>query len=295
MPGIEGPLGKVDVLGPVNASSKKILVQEAIFFLALLHRSFNPTRKALLQRRGERQLELDQGHHPDFLPETRHVRDDLTWRAARPAPGLVDRRVEITGPTSRKMVVNALNADVWTYMADLEDSSAPTWQNMIDGQINLYDAVRRQIDFQEGEKTYRLRTDRVPPTLMVRPRGWHLEEKHVQIDGESMSASLFDFGLHFFHNAQELVRRGAGPYFYLPKLESHREARLWNDVFNLAQDFIGLPRGTVRATVLIETILAAFEMDEVSLLGRRAGIAGPFVRTDRPCRSSSSSESIAQA
>ncbi|KAI9904098.1 hypothetical protein N3K66_000627 [Trichothecium roseum] len=253
----------VNVLGKVDDNQKKILTPEALTFLALLHRSFNATRKQLLERRKIRQNELDRGVLPDFLPETKHIRDDATWRGARPAPGLVDRRVEITGPTDRKMIVNALNADVYTYMADFEDSSAPTWDNMINGQVNLHDANRREVDFKQGPKEYKLRTDRTPPTLIVRPRGWHLEEKHVTVDGEPISASLFDFGLYFFHNAFETQRRGFGPYFYLPKMESHLEARLWNDAFNLAQDYIGMPRGTIRGTVLIETILAAFEMDEI--------------------------------
>lgn len=253
----------VAISGAVQEEHKKILTPPALAFLALLHRSFNATRKALLERRVLRQAEIDRGVLPDFLPETKHIRDNPTWKGAPPAPGLVDRRLEITGPTDRKMVVNALNSEVWTYMADFEDSSAPTWDNMINGQVNLYDAVRRQVDFKQGPKEYKLRTDRTLPTLIVRPRGWHLEERHVTVDGEPISGSLFDFGLYFFHNAHEAVRRGSGPYFYLPKLESHLEARLWNDVFNLAQDFVGLPRGTIRGTVLIETILAAFEMDEI--------------------------------
>jgi malate synthase len=253
----------VAILGKVTDGQKKILTQEATAFLALLHRTFNTTRKNLLQRRVIRQQELDKGVLPDFLPETKHIRDNLIWRGAPPAPGLVDRRTEITGPTDRKMVVNALNANVWTYMADFEDSSAPTWENMINGQVNLYDAIRKQVDFKQGEKEYKLRTDRVLPTLIARSRGWHLEEKHFTVDGEPISGSLFDFGLYFFHNAEELVKRGTGPYFYLPKMESHLEARLWNDVFCLAQDYIGMRRGTIRGTVLIETITAAFEMDEI--------------------------------
>ncbi|KAI4860299.1 malate synthase, glyoxysomal [Hypoxylon rubiginosum] len=253
----------VSVSGAVQPEHKKILTPEALAFLALLHRSFNGTRKALLERRILRQAEIDKGNLPDFLPETRHIRENPTWKGAPPAPGLVDRRVEITGPTDRKMVVNALNSEVWTYMADFEDSTAPTWDNMINGQVNLYDAVRRQVDFKQGPKEYKLRKDRVLPTLIVRPRGWHLEEKHVTVDGEPISGSLFDFGLYFFHNARESIKQGFGPYFYLPKMESHLEARLWNDAFNLGQDFVGLPRGTIRGTVLIETILAAFEMDEI--------------------------------
>ncbi|KAI1854265.1 hypothetical protein JX265_000674 [Neoarthrinium moseri] len=253
----------VNVLGAVGPEHKKILTPDALAFLTLLHRSFNATRKQLLERRKIRQAELDKGVLPDFLPETKHIRDNATWKGAPPAPGLVDRRVEITGPTDRKMVVNALNSDVWTYMADFEDSSAPTWDNMINGQVNMYDAVRRQLQFKQGPKEYKIRTDRTLPTLIVRPRGWHLEEKHVTVDGEPISGSLFDFGLYFYHNAFEAVKRGFGPYFYLPKMESHLEARLWNDVFNLAQDYIGMSRGTIRGTVLIETILAAFEMDEI--------------------------------
>ncbi|KAI0125218.1 malate synthase [Xylariales sp. AK1849] len=253
----------VTISGTIAPEHKKILTPQALAFLALLHRSFNGTRKALLERRKVRQAELDKGTLPDFLPETKRIRDNATWKGAPPAPGLVDRRVEITGPTDRKMVVNALNSEVWTYMADFEDSSAPTWDNMINGQVNLYDAVRRQLQFKQGPKEYKIRTDRVLPTLIVRPRGWHLEEKHVTIDGEPISGSLFDFGLYFFHNAFESVKQGFGPYFYLPKMESHLEARLWNDAFNLGQDYIGMSRGTIRGTVLIETILAAFEMDEI--------------------------------
>ncbi|KAI1212756.1 malate synthase, glyoxysomal [Annulohypoxylon truncatum] len=263
MASTESILQGVSISGDVQPEHKKILTPQALAFLALLHRSFNTTRKALLERRIIRQAELDKGYLPDFLPETKHIRENPTWKGAPPAPGLVDRRVEITGPTDRKMVVNALNSDVWTYMADFEDSSAPTWDNMINGQVNLYDAVRRQVDFKIGPKEYKLRTDRVLPTLIVRPRGWHLDEKHVTVDGEPISGSLFDFGLYFFHNARESVAAGFGPYFYLPKMESHLEARLWNDAFNLAQDYIGIPRGTIRGTVLIETILAAFEMDEI--------------------------------
>ena len=278
-------LRDVNILGPLQANTEKVLSKEATIFLTLLHRAFNARRRTLLERRVYRQNELDRGNLPDFLPETRHIRENASWKGASPAPGLVDRRVEITGPTDRKMVVNALNSDVYTYMADFEgeidhcsyesylkkltcnslDSTAPTWNNMINGQLNLYDAIRKQIDFKQGDKEYKLRTDRKLPTLIARARGWHLEEKHFLVDGEPISGSLFDFGLYFFNNAHELVKRGAGPYFYLPKMESHLEARLWNDVFNVAQDYIGMPRGTIRATVLIETILAAFEMEEVIL------------------------------
>ena len=278
MAATERTLQGVAVLGQLQGKSSKILSKEALAFLAILHRTFNARRKELLQRRTIRQAELDKGILPDFLPETKHIRENDAWQGASPGPGLVDRRVEITGPTDRKMVVNALNSNVWTYMADFEgalrstsfwprltasDSSAPTWDNMINGQVNLYDAIRKQVDFKQGDKEYRLRTDRPLPTLIARARGWHLEEKHVTVDGEPMSGSLFDFGLYFFHNAHELVRRGSGPYFYLPKMESHLEARLWNDVFNVSQDYINMSRGSIRATVLIETILAAFEMEEV--------------------------------
>jgi len=256
-------LKDVNLLGKLNDQTRQVFSKEATIFLAVLHRTFNARRKALLERRQIRQAELDKGVQLDFLPETKHIRENDAWRAAPPAPGLVDRRLEITGPTDRKMVVNALNADVWTYMADFEDSNAPTWDNMINGQLNLHDAIRRQVDFKMGDKEYKLRTDRTLPTLIARARGWHLEEKLFTVDGEPISGGLFDFGLYFFNNAKELVKRGAGPYFYLPKMESHLEARLWNDVFNLAQDYIGMPRGTIRGTVLIETIPAAFEMDEI--------------------------------
>ncbi|KAK3713811.1 hypothetical protein LTR37_008297 [Vermiconidia calcicola] len=249
--------------GALNDQTNKILSKDASVFLAVLHRAFNERRKNLLQRRQQVQAELDKGNQLDFLPETKHVRENDAWRGAPPAPGLTDRRIEITGPTDRKMVVNALNSDVWTYMADFEDASAPTWDNMINGQLNLYDAIRGQVDFKQGEKEYKLRTDRVLPTLIARSRGWHLVEKHFTVDGEPISGSLFDFGLYFFNNAEELVRRGRGPYFYLPKMESYLEARLWNDVFCLSQDYIGMPRGTIRGTVLIETITAAFQMDEI--------------------------------
>lgn len=281
MANIDTIIQGVSIIGPLTEETRKILSKDVVAFLALLHRSFDAKRKELLQRRVVRQAEIDRGLLPEFLPETKHIRENAAWKGAPPAPGLVDRRVEITGPTDRKMVVNALNSNVWTYMADFEgrlavssvvrilgadwaiDSSAPTWKNMINGQVNLYDAIRKQVDFKQGEKAYKLRKDRVLPTLIARARGWHLEEKHFTVDGEPISGSLFDFGLYFFHNAHELVKRGTGPYFYLPKMESHLEARLWNDVFNLAQDYITMPRGTIRATVLIETILAAFEMEEV--------------------------------
>jgi len=255
----------VAILGAVDQTQAEILSPQALDFVARLHRTFSPTRKALLQRRILRQQELDRGVLPDFLVETAHIRSDDTWRGAFPAPGLVDRRVEITGPVDRKMVINALNSGASTFMADFEDSNAPTWENNLNGQVNLRDAIRGTISYTNpgNGKKYALRNDRKIATLIVRARGWHLEEKHLIIDGEPASASIFDFGLYFFHNAKKSIEVGLGPYFYLPKMESHLEARLWNDIFNVAQDLIGIPRGTIRATVLIETILAAFEMDEI--------------------------------
>ncbi|KAI9101771.1 malate synthase [Phlyctochytrium arcticum] len=253
----------VSILGPVKQQYAEILSIPAQEFLATLHRSFNSRRKDLMNRRVQRQKELDAGALPDFLPETRWVREDPTWRAAPPAPGLIDRRVEITGPVDRKMVINALNSGALTFMADFEDSNSPTWENNLSGQCNMRDAVRRTISFvAPNGKFYKLKDGKVA-TLLVRPRGWHMVEKHFLVDGEPISASLFDFGLYFFHNAVESTRRGFGPYFYLPKMESHLEARLWNDTFNLAQDILAIPRGTIRGTVLIETILAAFEMEEI--------------------------------
>lgn len=241
--------------------SDEILTLEARQFIERLHRRFNQEREALLLRRAHRQAELDQGKRLDFLPETANVRASQ-WQVA-PAPrDLEDRRVEITGPTDRKMMINALNSGASAFMADLEDSLSPTWANVLDGQRNLRDAVRRRLSFTSPEgKRYELSEE--PATLLVRPRGWHLEEKHFLVDGAPVSAALFDFGLYFFHNARELIRRGTGPYFYLPKLESHHEARLWNDVFAFAQEQLGVRHGTIRATVLIETITAAFEMDEI--------------------------------
>jgi malate synthase len=251
----------VDVRAPRDTRFDEILTSDALGFVARLARAFEERRRERLRARAARQAELDAGVLPDFLPETRGLRD-AAWTVA-PAPrDLSDRRVEITGPVDRKMIINALNSGARVFMADFEDSHAPTWRATIEGQINLRDAVRGSISHVSPDgKAYRL-SERVA-TLMVRPRGWHLVEKHVLVDGEPVSASLFDFGLFFFHNAAHLVGQGTGPYFYLPKVESHLEARLWNDVFNLAQDQLGLPRGTIRATVLIETILAAFEMDEI--------------------------------
>jgi malate synthase len=251
----------IQILAPVSPEHATILTPEAVEFLATLQRRFNARRVQLLERRGARQSELDAGKLPDFLPETREVRE-AQWQVAPVPADLQDRRVEITGPTDRKMVINALNSGANMFMADFEDSSTPTWDNQLQGQINMRDAVAGTISFTSPEgKHYRL-GDR-PATLLVRPRGWHLEEKHVKVDGEFMSGSLFDFGLYFFHNAKARLAKGSGTYFYLPKMESHLEARLWNDVFVTAQELIGVPRGTIKATVLIETILAAFEMDEI--------------------------------
>lgn len=239
----------------------EVLTTEAIAFVADLHRRFNPRRCGLLDARRQRQVRLDAGDLPGFLPATAAVRTG-DWSVAAPPPDLLDRRCEITGPVDRKMMINALNSGARVFMADFEDSNSPTWHNTVYGQVNLRDAVRRTIEYRNPDgREYRLNDDIA--TLMVRPRGWHLVDKHLRVDGEEVSAALLDFGLFFFHNAAELVARGSGPYFYLPKLEGHLEARLWNDVFGYAQDFVGLPQGTVRATVLIETILAAFEMEEI--------------------------------
>src|SRR5947209_557601 len=239
----------------------EILSLEALAFVAKLQRAFGNRRAECLKRREERQAALDRGESLDFLAETRQIREG-DWTCAPIPADLRDRRVEITGPTDRKMVINALNSGAKMFMADFEDANSPTWPNMIEGQINLRDAIRRTITFRSPEgKDYQL--GQRTATLLVRPRGWHLEEKHVLIDGKPVTGALFDFGLYFFHNAHELLNRGSGPYFYLPKMESHLEARIWNDVFNLAQDELKIPRGTIRATVLIETIPAAFEMDEI--------------------------------
>jgi malate synthase len=246
---------------PVERSDE-VLTPMALELLASLHRQFNARRLQLLAQRVRRQAELDRGVLPDFLPETAQIRAG-DWRVAAVPADLADRRVEITGPVDRKMIVNALNAPVRTFMADFEDSCSPTWENLIHGQVNLYDAVRRRITHVDpiSGSSYRL-NDRIA-TLMVRPRGWHLPEKHVQVDGQAVSGALFDFAIYLANNFQALAEHGSGPYFYLPKLESHLEARLWNDVFNAAQDGLGMARGTIKATVLIETILAAFEMDEI--------------------------------
>jgi malate synthase len=238
----------------------EILTPAALAFVAKLHRQFEARRHGLLARRAERQKEFDAGKLPDFLANTQQVRAS-DWKVAPQSKDLLDRRVEITGPTDRKMVINALNCGASTFMADFEDANCPTWHNMIDGQINLRDAVLGTIEFEQGGKRYKL--NERTAVLIPRPRGWHLDEKHVTVDGKPVSGSLFDFGLLFFHNAKELVSRGSGPYFYLPKMESHLEARLWNDIFVLSQRQLGLPNGTIKATALIETVVAAFEMDEI--------------------------------
>jgi malate synthase len=241
---------------------EKVLTKEAVEFLADLQRRFGARREELLALRGERQKRLDAGEKPDFLPDTKKIRDS-DWTVAPLPKDILDRRVEITGPVDRKMIINALNCGANVFMADFEDASTPTWANMVEGQYNLADAVRGKIDYVDPQsgKAYKL-NDKIA-TLFVRPRGWHLLEKHVTVDGKPMSGSLFDFGLYFFHNAKAALERGTGPYFYLPKLESHLEARLWNDVFVHAQNVLGVPQKSIKATVLIETILATFEMDEI--------------------------------
>ena len=251
----------IEIAGPISDEYAEILTGEAVAFAAGLQRAFVGRRADLLARRAARQRELDAGKLPDFLPETRAVRE-ASWTCAPVPADIQDRRVEITGPVDRKMIINALNSGANVFMADFEDANTPRWDNNVQGQINLRDAIRRRIDYVSPEgKAYKLNGKLA--TLFVRPRGWHLPEKHVKVDGAPISGGIFDFALYFFHNARELVARGSGPYFYLPKLESHLEARLWNDIFVMAQDELSIPRGTVKATVLIETILAAFEMDEI--------------------------------
>ncbi|GII55028.1 malate synthase [Planotetraspora thailandica] len=252
----------VEITGPLLDRFDEILTPEALDFVATLQREFDTRRKELLAAREERQARLSAGGTLDFLPETRQIRESA-WQVAPPAPGLEDRRVEITGPVDRKMTINALNSGAKVWLADFEDANAPTWENTINGHLNLRDALDRTIDFSSGGKDYVLRPDDELATVVVRPRGWHLPEKHVLIDGEQMSGSLLDFGLYFFHCARRQLAKGRGPYFYLPKIESHLEARLWNDVFVRAQDLLGVPQGTIRATVLIETYPAAFEMEEI--------------------------------
>jgi malate synthase len=251
----------LEIQSPIPEQYADILTSDCLHFVENLVREFDPRREALLQKRVERQQEFDAGNFPDFLPETAHIRN-ADWTVASIPQDLQDRRVEITGPTDRKMIINAMNSGANVFMADFEDSTSPTWHNMLDGQLNLCHAVEGTISFINPEgKRYHLNEETA--TLMVRPRGWHLPEKHVHFGGKPISGSLFDFGVFFFHNAQKLLNQASGPYFYLPKMESHWEARLWNDVFQMAQDELGIPRGSIRATVLIETIPAAFEMDEI--------------------------------
>ncbi len=254
----------VEVTGPAGDRFGEILTSGALGLIAVLERELGQRRAELLDRRHRRQQELAEGGTLDFLPETAGVRDDKAWRVAPPARGLEDRRVEITGPTDKKMTINALNSGAKVWLADFEDANTPLWENMVTGQLNLKDALDRKIDFSSPEgKEYKLRPDDELATIVVRPRGWHLDEKHVLVDGKRASGSLFDFALYLYHCAQRQLDKGKGPYFYLPKMESHLEARLWNDAFNIAQDALGIPRGTIRATVLIETIPAAFEMEEI--------------------------------
>ena len=257
MSNVEG----VEVRGPVEGRAAEILTPEAVAFVAALQREFGATREALLKRRAERQAELDAGALPDFLLETRQVREG-DWKVAPVPKDLQKRWVEITGPAERKMVINALNSGANVFMADFEDANTPTWSNMVDGQVNLVDAIQGTIEFENPDgRVYRLNEQ--VATLLVRPRGWHLPEKHVLVDGKPITGGLFDFGLYVFHNSRRLMEKDSAPYFYLPKLENHREARLWNDVFLFAQDKLGIPRGTFKATVLVEVFLAAFEMDEI--------------------------------
>jgi malate synthase len=249
-----------DISFTPHPDAERVLTPAAVDFLVRLHRGFDDRRRQLLGAREERQARFDAGERPDFLPETADIRNG-EWMVPEAPKALVDRRVEITGPVERKMMINALNSGARVFMADFEDANSPTWDNLITGQVNLQDAVRGTIELISPDKTYRLADETA--TLMVRPRGWHLCEKHLTVDGDPISASLFDFGLYAFHNGRESLLRGFGPYFYLPKLESHREARLWNDVMFAAEDALGLDPGSIRSTVLIETITAAFEMDEI--------------------------------
>ncbi|MEW5420334.1 malate synthase A [Amorphus sp. 3PC139-8] len=252
----------VGVSGQLGPRYEDVLTPEALAFLAELHRRFDVTRRELLALRAERQKQFDNGALPDFLEETREIREG-TWKVAPIPDDLQDRRVEITGPVDRKMVVNALNSGAKVFMADFEDATAPTWANVVEGQLNLMDRWRDRLDFTDEASGKRYALGETPAVLKVRPRGWHLPEAHIEVDGTPIAGALVDFGLYFFHNAKLLLEKGTGPYFYLPKLESHREARLWNDVFVYAQEALGLPVGTIKATVLIETLPAAFEIDEI--------------------------------
>ncbi len=254
----------VEITGPMGERFDEVLTPGALELIAQLHREFEGRRQELLAARQERVAMLAAGGTLDFLPETAHIREDDSWRVADPAPGLVDRRVEITGPTDRKMTINALNSGARVWLADQEDANSPLWENVVNGPLNLRDSIDRTIDFTSPQgKSYTLKPDEELPTIVVRPRGWHLPEKHIQVDGSPVSGSLVDFALYLTSCGQKQIDRGQGPYFYLPKMESHLEARLWNDAFNLAQDALGIPRGTLRATCLIETYPAAFEMEEI--------------------------------
>src|SRR5690242_517456 len=254
----------IEIVGEARPRFEEILTPDALDLVAALHRALEGRRRELLAARADVQAELAAGGTLDFPAATRAVRADPDWRVPSPAPGLVDRRVEITGPTERKMTVNALNSGAKVWLADFEDANTPHWENMVGGHLVLADALARRIDFTSPEgKEYRLRPAGELATIVVRPRGWHLVEKHLRVDGEPVSASLFDFGLAFAHHAEPLLAAGRGPYFYLPKMEHHLEARLWNDAFLLAQERAGLPAGTIRATVLIETLPAAFQMEEI--------------------------------
>ncbi|HEY6932672.1 MAG TPA: malate synthase A [Marmoricola sp.] len=254
----------MEIAGPVHERYEEILTPQALELIARLHRELGGRRRELLQRRADRVADLAAGGTLDFLEETRAIREDDSWRVAEPAPGLVDRRVEITGPTDRKMTINALNSGAKVWLADHEDANTPLWENVVGGQLNLLDAIAGAIDFTSEEgKSYALRDDIELATIVVRPRGWHLPEKHILVDGEPVAGGLVDYALYLAACGQKQIDRGFGPYFYLPKMESHLEARLWNDAFNIGQDFLGIPRGTIRATVLIETYPAAFEMEEI--------------------------------
>lgn len=259
-----GATDRVEITGPLHERYEEILTNDAVEFIADLHHMFEGRRQELLGARTRRQERISAGADLDFLPETRDIREDPSWTVASPSPGITDRRVEITGPTDRKMTVNALNSGAKVWLADFEDSNAPLWENMIEGQLNLRNALDRTLDFTTPQgKSYALNDDAELATIVVRPRGWHLDEKHILVNGQRVSGGLVDFALYLFHCAQRQLNKGNGPYFYLPKLESHLEARLWNDIFVAAQEKLGIERGTIRATVLIETIPAAFEMEEI--------------------------------
>jgi len=252
----------VQLLAPRHPDQDRVLTPEALQLIVELHRRFNPRRLELLAARAERQKRLDAGEKPDFLPQTKQIRESA-WTVAPIPADLEDRRVEITGPVDRKMIINALNSGAKIFMADFEDANTPTWSNQIEGQVNLADAVRRRITYTDPGSGKEYKLNDKTAVLLVRPRGWHLNERHVLVDGQPVSGSMFDFALYFFHNAKELLARGSGPYFYLPKMESHLEARLWNDIFTYTQAALGVPHGSIRGTVLIETILGTFEMEEI--------------------------------